>query len=156
MLLKGGDMKRTSRRTVLLKGGDMKRTSRRTVLLKDGDMKRTLRRTLQLKGGDMKRTLRETALLKGRNTRTIQLPLKHLKGVGIGKTPLSRLAKCAAERTRYRRGHRTTTTTQRYVMACCINIKKLCTHIYVVKKKKNRFSAHTHKAAYPVHRYYLT
>ena len=42
-----------------------------------------------LKGGDMKRTSRETALLTGRNTRTIQLPLKHLKGVGIGITPLS-------------------------------------------------------------------
>ena len=42
-----------------------------------------------LKGGDMKRTSRETALLIGRNTRTIQLPLKHLKGVGIGMTPLS-------------------------------------------------------------------
>ena len=37
----------------------------------------------------MKRTSRETALLTGRNTRTIQLPLKHLKGVGIGMTPLS-------------------------------------------------------------------
>ena len=35
--------------------------------------------------------------------------------------PAVRLAKSAAERTRYRRGHRTTTTTQRYVMACCIN-----------------------------------
>ena len=42
-----------------------------------------------VKGGDMKRTSRETALLKGRNTRTIQLPLKHLKGVGIGMTLLS-------------------------------------------------------------------
>ena len=31
----------------------------------------------------------ETALLTGRNTRTIQLPLKRLKGVGIGMTPLS-------------------------------------------------------------------
>ena len=88
-LLKGGDMKRTSRRTVLLKGGYMKRTSRRTVLLKGGDMKRTSRRTVLLKGGDMKRTSRETALLTGRNTRTIQLPLKHLKGVGIRMTPLS-------------------------------------------------------------------
>ena len=67
----------------------MKMTSRRTVLLKGGDMKRALRRTVLLKGGDMKRTSRETALLKGRNTRTIQLPLKHLKGVGIGMTPLS-------------------------------------------------------------------
>ena len=32
---------------------------------------------------------RRTALLKGRNTRTIQLPLRHLKGIGIGMTPLS-------------------------------------------------------------------
>ena len=28
-------------------------------------------------------------LLKGRNSRTIQLPLRHLKGIGIGMTPLS-------------------------------------------------------------------
>ena len=42
--------------------------------------------------------------------------------------PAVRLAKRAAERKRYRRGHRTITTTQRYVMACCIAlalIKKL-------------------------------
>ena len=62
-----------------------------------------------LKGSDIKRTSRRTALLKGRNTRTIQLPLRHLKGIGIGMTPLSdSLAKRAAERKRYRRGHRTT------------------------------------------------
>ena len=67
----------------------MRRTSRRTVLLKGGDMNRTSRRTVLLKGGDMKRTSRETTLLTGRNTRTIQLPLKHPKGVGIGMTPLS-------------------------------------------------------------------
>ena len=37
----------------------------------------------------------------------------------------------AAERMRSRRGHITTTTTQRYVMVCCINIKKLCMqHLY--------------------------
>ena len=42
-----------------------------------------------LKGSDIKRTSRRTALLKGRNTRTIQLPLRHLKGIGIGMTPLS-------------------------------------------------------------------
>ncbi|KAL5489442.1 hypothetical protein EMCRGX_G018534 [Ephydatia muelleri] len=42
-----------------------------------------------LKGSDIKRTSRRTALLKGRNTRTIQLPLKHQKGIGIGMTPLS-------------------------------------------------------------------
>ena len=40
-------------------------------------------------GSDIKRTSRRTALLKGRNTRTIQLPLRHLKGIGIGMTPLS-------------------------------------------------------------------
>ena len=50
-------------------------------LLKGGDMKRTSRRTVLLKGGYMKRTSRQTALLIDRNTRTIQLPLKHLKGV---------------------------------------------------------------------------
>ena len=49
----------------------------------------SLRRTVVLKGSAIKRTSRETALLKGRNTRTIQLPLKHLKGVGIGISPLS-------------------------------------------------------------------
>ena len=32
-----------------------------------------------LKGSDIKRTSRRTVLLKGRNTRTIQLPLRHLK-----------------------------------------------------------------------------
>eukprot|EP00731_Ephydatia_muelleri_P019315 Em0012g140a len=42
-----------------------------------------------LKGSDIKRTSRRTALLKGRNTRTIQLPLRHLKRIGIGMTPLS-------------------------------------------------------------------
>ena len=89
-------------------------------LLKGSDIKRTSRRTALLKGSDIKRTSRRTVLLKGRNTRTIQLPLRHLKGIGIGMTPLFRLSKCAAERKRYRRGHRTTTTTQRYVMACCI------------------------------------
>ena len=40
-------------------------------------------------GSDIKRTSRRTALLKGRITRTIQLPLRHLKGIGIGMTPLS-------------------------------------------------------------------
>ena len=51
--------------------------------------------------------------------------------------PAVRLAKRAAERTQYRRGHRTTTTTQRYVMACCIALAfkksywKMCMqHVY--------------------------
>ena len=63
---------------------------------------------------------RETALLKGRNTRTV---IKASERSRYWNDPAVRLAKCAAERTRYRRGHRTTTTTQRYV-----NIKKLCMH----------------------------
>ena len=50
--------------------------------------------------------------------------------------PAVRLSKRAAERKRYRRGHRTTTTTQRYVMACCIALalksyRKMCMqHVY--------------------------
>ena len=50
--------------------------------------------------------------------------------------PAVRLAKRAAERKRYRMGHRTTTTTQRYVMACCIALalksyRKMCMqHVY--------------------------
>ena len=58
-------------------------------LLKSSDIKRTSRRTALLKGSDIKRTSSRTALLKGRNTRPIQLPLRHLKGIGIGMTPLS-------------------------------------------------------------------
>ncbi|KAL5471295.1 hypothetical protein EMCRGX_G029393 [Ephydatia muelleri] len=56
---------------------------------KGSDIERTSRRTVLLKGSDIKRTSRRTALLKGRNTRTIRLPLRHLKGIGIGMTPLS-------------------------------------------------------------------
>ena len=52
-LLKGSDIKRTSRRTALLKGSDIKRTSRTTVLLKGSDIKRTSRRTVLLKGSDI-------------------------------------------------------------------------------------------------------
>ena len=50
--------------------------------------------------------------------------------------PAVRMAKRAAERKRYRMGHRTTTTTQRYVMACCIALalksyrKKCMQHVY--------------------------
>ena len=50
--------------------------------------------------------------------------------------PAVRLAKRAAERKRYRMGHRTTTTTQRYVMTCCIALalksyRKMCMqHVY--------------------------
>ena len=53
------------------------------------DNSKRSRRTVLLKGSDIKRTSRRTALLKGRNTRTIRLPLRHLKGIGIGMTPLS-------------------------------------------------------------------
>ncbi|KAL5503568.1 hypothetical protein EMCRGX_G010536 [Ephydatia muelleri] len=45
-----------------------------------------LEENVLLKGSDIKRTSRRTVLLKGR---TIQLPLRRLKGIGIGMTPLS-------------------------------------------------------------------
>ena len=90
-----------------------------------------------LKGSDIKRTSRRTALLKGRNTRTIQLhAIKASERNRYWNDPAVRLAKRAAERKRYRRGHRTTTTTQRYVMACCIALavksyRKMCMqHVY--------------------------
>ena len=52
----------------LLKGGDTKRTPRRTMLLKGGGMKNLdENRAAKTKGGDMKRTSREIALLIGRN-----------------------------------------------------------------------------------------
>ncbi|KAL5496304.1 hypothetical protein EMCRGX_G012559 [Ephydatia muelleri] len=57
--------------------------------------------------------LEENQAAKGRNTRTIQLPLRHLKKNRYWNDPAVRLAKSAAERKRYHRGHRTTTTTQR-------------------------------------------
>eukprot|EP00731_Ephydatia_muelleri_P015584 Em0009g8a len=85
VLLKGSDIKRTSRRTVLLKGSDIKRASRRTVLLKGSDIKRASRRTVLLKGSDIERALRRTVLLKGGYTGAIQLPLRQLEGVGIGR-----------------------------------------------------------------------
>ena len=44
-------------------------------------------RAAKTKGGDMKRTSREIALAANREK--YQLPLKHLKGVGIGMIPLS-------------------------------------------------------------------
>ena len=85
VLLKGSDIKRASRRTVLLKGRDIKRASRRTVLLKGSDIKRASRRTVLLKGSDTKRASRRTVLLKGGYTGAIQLPLRQLEGVGIGR-----------------------------------------------------------------------
>ena len=45
-------------------------------LLKGSDIKRTSRRTVQLKGSDIKRTSRRTVLQKGRSTWTIQLAIK--------------------------------------------------------------------------------
>ena len=85
VLLKGSDIKRASRRTVLLKGSDIKRASRRTVLLKGSDIKRASRRTVLLKGSDIKRASRRTVLLIGGYTGAIQLPLRQLEGVGIGR-----------------------------------------------------------------------
>ena len=71
--------------SVLLKGSDIKRASRRTVLLKGSDIKRASRRTVLLKGSDIKRASRRTVLLIGGYTGAIQLPLRQLEGVGIGR-----------------------------------------------------------------------
>ena len=71
--------------SVLLKGSDIKRTSKRTVLLKGSDIKRASRRTVLLKGSDIERASRRTVLLKGGYTGAIQLPLRQLEGVGIGR-----------------------------------------------------------------------
>ena len=62
--------------------------------------------------------------------------------------PAVRLAKRAAERKRYRRDHRTTTTTQRYVMACCIALalksyRKMCMqHVYSMHVRDPPFTSH--------------
>ena len=79
-----------SRRTVLLKGSDIKRTSRRTALLNSSDIKRTSRRTALLKYED--------------NSAAIKASERNR----YWSDPAVRLAKRAAERKRYRRGHRTT------------------------------------------------
>ena len=63
--------------------------------------------------------------------------------------PAVRLAKRAAERKRYCRGHRTTTTTQRYVMACCIALalksyRKMCMqHVYSTHVRKGSAQNHS-------------
>ena len=101
-------------------------------LLKGSDIKRTSRKTALLKGSDIKRTSRRTALLKGRNSAAIKVSERNR----YWNDPAVRLSKRAAEKKRYRRGHRTTTTTQRYVMACCIALalksyRKMCMqHVY--------------------------
>ena len=66
--------------------------------------------------------------------------------------PAVRLAKRAAERQQYRRGHRTATTTQRYVMACCIalalkNYRKMCMqHMYSTHVRDLPFTSHVQHA----------
>ena len=110
--------------------------SRRTVLLKGSDIKSTSRRTALLKGSDIKRTSRRTALLKRQKYEDNSAAIKASERNRYWNDPAVRLAKRAAERKRYRRGHRTTTTTQRYVMACCIALalksyRKMCMqHVY--------------------------
>ena len=84
------------------------------------------RRTVLLKGGKIKMTSRENCAANRQKYEDNSAAIKASKRSRYWNDPAVRLAKCASERTRYRRGHRTTTTTQRYVMACCINIKKLC------------------------------
>ena len=105
-------------------------------LLIGSGIKRTSRRTVLLKGSDIKRTSRRTVLLKGRNTRTIQLPLRHLKGIGIGMTPLSDWLNVLPRGSGIAGVTELHYTTQRYVMACCIalalkNYRKMCVqHVY--------------------------
>ena len=56
------------------------------------------------------------------------------------------------ERKRYRRGHRTTTNTQRYVMACCIALalksyRKMCMqHVYSTHVRDLPFTSHVKHA----------
>ena len=92
-----------------------------------------------LKGSDIKRTSRRTVLLiKGRNTRTIQLPLRHLKGIGIGVTPLSDWLNVLPRGSGIAGVTELHYTTQRYmyVMAYCIALalksyRKMCMqHVY--------------------------
>ncbi|KAL5518182.1 hypothetical protein EMCRGX_G003869 [Ephydatia muelleri] len=56
-----------------------------SVLLKGSDINRASRRTVLLKGSDIKRASRRTVLLIGGYTGAIQLPLRQLEGVGIGR-----------------------------------------------------------------------
>ena len=101
-----------------------------------------------LKGSDIKRTSRTTVLLNIRNTRTIQLPLRHLKGIGIGMTPLSDWLKCCREEA-VSQGSPNYTTTQRYVMACCIALalksyRKMCMqHVYSTHVRKGSAQNHS-------------
>ena len=75
----------------LLKGSDIKtqedleenRAAKRQRYQEDVEENRAAKRQRY------QEDVEETALLKGRNTRTIQLPLRHLKGIGIGMIPLS-------------------------------------------------------------------
>ena len=67
MLLKGGDMKNLEENRAAQRRRYEEPRGERAAKTKGGDMKRTLRRTVLLKGGGMKRTSREIALLKGRN-----------------------------------------------------------------------------------------
>ena len=70
---------------------------------------------------------------------------KHLKGVGIGMTPLSDWLN-VLPRGRGTAGVTacTTTTTQWYVMACYINIKKLCMHATFVEHSRAVFGRACH------------
>ena len=90
-----------------------------------------------LKGSDIKRTSRRTGrAAKRQKYEDNSAAIKASERNRYWNDPAVRLAKRAAERKRYRRGHRTTTTTQRYVMACCIALalksyRKMCVqHVY--------------------------
>ena len=78
----------------------------------------------------MKRTSRETALQKYEDN---SAAIKASKRSRYWNDPAVRLAKCASERTRYRRGHRTTTTTQRYVWHVVLTLKSCACNICTAK-----------------------
>ena len=153
-------MKRTSRRTVLLKGGDMKRTSRienraakrrqYEEYLEENRAAKRRRYEEDLEENRAAKRRRYEEYLEENRTAKRRRYEEDLEGNRAAKRqkyednsaaikasersrywndPAVRLAKSAAERTRYRSGHRTTTTTQRYVMACLLTLKSCACNI---------------------------
>ena len=102
-----------------------------------------------LKGSDIKRTSRRNRAAKRPKYEDNSAAIKASERNRYWYDPAVRLAKRAAERKRYRRGHRTTTTTQRYVMACCIALalksyRKMCMqHVYSTHVRKGSAQNHS-------------
>ena len=101
------------------------------MLLKGSDIKRTSIKTALLKRQRYQEDVEENRAAKRQKYEDNSAAIKASERNRYWNDPAVRLAKRAAERKRYRRGHRTTTTTQRYVMACCIALalksyRKMC------------------------------